>query len=354
MYKIIDGNKACADSAYLFSEIASIYPITPSSPMASEVDVISNKGGLNIFNDTVRVVEMQSEAGAAGTMHGSLLAGSLSTTFTASQGLLLMIPNMYKMAGECLPGVIHVAARTLATHALSIFGDHGDIYAARQTGFCMLASSNVEQANHMAAIAHLSAIKGTLPFMHFFDGFRTSHEVNKVKELTKEDLIKLVDFNKINEFKSRMLNVGANIQKGMAENEDIYFQSVEARNGLYNEMPNIVNNYMQEINKIMGTDYKPFNYYGAPDAENIIIAMGSVSDTAKLVVEDLVKKGNKVGFIEVHLYRPFSKEYLTNVLPTTTKKIAVLDRTNEAGSIVEPLFLDIVAALANKHIKIIG
>ena len=354
MYKIIDGNKACADAAYLFSEIASIYPITPSSPMASEVDVISNNGGLNIFNDTVRVVEMQSEAGAAGTMHGSLLAGSLSTTFTASQGLLLMIPNMYKMAGECLPGVIHVAARTLATHALSIFGDHGDIYAARQTGFCMLASSNVEQANHMAAIAHLSAIKGTLPFMHFFDGFRTSHEVNKVKELTKEDLIKLVDFNKINEFKSRMLNVGANIQKGMAENEDIYFQSVEARNGLYNEMPNIVNNYMQEINKIMGTDYKPFNYYGARDAENIIIAMGSVSDTAKQVVADLVKKGNKVGFVEVHLYRPFSKEYLTNVLPTTTKKIAVLDRTKEPGSIGEPLYLDIVATLADKDIKIIG
>ena len=354
MYKIIDGNKACADAAYLFSEIASIYPITPSSPMASEVDVISNKGGLNIFNDTVRVVEMQSEAGAAGTMHGSLLAGSLSTTFTASQGLLLMIPNMYKMAGECLPGVIHVAARTLATHALSIFGDHGDVYAARQTGFCMLASSNVEQANHMAAISHLSAIKGSLPFMHFFDGFRTSHEVNKVQTLNNEDLIKLVDFDKINEFKSRMLNVGNNIQKGMAENEDIYFQSVEARNTLYNEMPDIVNNYMKEINKLMGTDYKPFNYYGAEDAENIIIGMGSVSDTAKLVVEDLVKKGEKVGYIEVHLYRPFSVDYLNNVLPTTTKKIAVLDRTKEAGSIGEPLYLDIVAALANKDIKIIG
>ena len=354
MYKIIDGNKACADVAYLFSEIASIYPITPSSPMASEVDVISHSGELNIFNDTVKVVEMQSEAGAAGTMHGSLLAGSLSTTFTASQGLLLMIPNMYKMAGECLPGVIHVAARTLATHALSIFGDHGDVYAARQTGFCMLASSNVEQTNHMAAVAHLSAIKGSLPFMHFFDGFRTSHEVNKVKELNREDLIKLVDFDKINEYKSRMLNVGANIQKGMAENEDIYFQSVEARNGMYQEMPNIVNNYMEEINKLMGTNYQPFNYYGAPDAELVIVAMGSVCDTAKLVVEDLVKKGQKVGFIEVHLYRPFSVEYLNKVLPTTTKKIAVLDRTKEPGSIGEPLYLDVVAALANKDIKIIG
>ena len=354
MYKIVDGNTACADAAYLFSEIASIYPITPSSPMATSVDIISNKGGLNIFNDTVRVVEMQSEAGAAGTMHGSLLAGSLSTTFTASQGLLLMIPNMYKMAGECLPGVIHVAARTLATHALSIFGDHSDVYAARQTGFCILASTNVEQANHMAAISHLSAIKGSLPFMHFFDGFRTSHEVNKVNVLDNEDLKKLVDYDKINEFKSRMLNVGSNIQKGMAENEDIYFQSVEARNTLYNEMPDIVNNYMKEINKLMNTDYQPFNYYGAKDAENIIIAMGSVCDTTKLVVEDLIKKGDKVGLIEVHLYRPFSKEYLLNVLPATTKKIAVLDRTKEAGSIGEPLYLDIIAALNDKDIKIIG
>ena len=218
MYKIIDGNKACADVAYLFSEIASIYPITPSSPMATEVDIISHGEAKNIFNDTVKVVEMQSEAGAAGTMHGALLAGSLATTFTASQGLLLMIPNMYKMAGECLPAVIHVAARTLATHALSIFGDHSDVYSARATGFCMLASTNVEDANNMAAVAHLSAIKGSLPFLHFFDGFRTSHEIQKVKELKDIDLIRLVDFDKIQEFKDRMLNVGANIQKGMAEN----------------------------------------------------------------------------------------------------------------------------------------
>lgn len=354
MYKIIDGNKACADVAYLFSEIASIYPITPSSPMAAEVDVLSHSDKKNLFNDDVKVIEMQSEAGAAGTMHGALLAGSLATTFTASQGLLLMIPNMYKMAGECLPAVIHVAARTLATHALSIFGDHSDVYATRGTGFCMLASTNVEQANHMAAVAHLSAIKGSLPFVHFFDGFRTSHEVNKVRELQDEDLIKLIDFDKVNEFKKRMLNVDAGIQKGMAENEDIYFQSVEARNELYSAMPDIVNDYMKEINKLTGMDYKPFNYYGSMDAENVIVAMGSVCDTAKLVVEDLTKKGEKIGLVEVHLYRPFSKEYLLNVLPDSVKNVAVLDRTKEAGSIGEPLYLDVISVLKNTDIKVVG
>ena len=354
MYKIIDGNKACADVAYLFSEIASIYPITPSSPMAAEVDVLSHTDKKNIFNDDVKVIEMQSEAGAAGTMHGALLAGSLATTFTASQGLLLMIPNMYKMAGECLPAVIHVAARTLATHALSIFGDHSDVYATRGTGFCMLASTNVEQANHMAAVAHLSAIKGSLPFVHFFDGFRTSHEVNKVMELKDEDLIKLVDFDKVNEFKKKMLNVDAGIQKGMAENEDIYFQSVEARNELYNVMPDIVNEYMSEISKLTGRNYKPFNYYGSEDATNVIVAMGSVCDTAKLVVEDLVSKGEKIGLIEVHLYRPFSPYYLKNVLPNTVERVAVLDRTKEAGSIGEPLYLDVVSVLKDTNIKVVG
>ena len=355
MYKIIDGNKACADVAYLFSEIASIYPITPSSPMATEVDVLSHGDRKNLFNDEVKVIEMQSEAGAAGTMHGALLAGSLATTFTASQGLLLMIPNMYKMAGECLPAVIHVAARTLATHALSIFGDHSDIYATRGTGFCMLASSNVEQANHMAAVAHLSAIKGSLPFVHFFDGFRTSHEVNKVKELKDEDVIKLIDFDKVNEFKKRMLNVDAGIQKGMAENEDIYFQSVEARNELYNVMPDIVYNYMKEINKLTGMEYRPFNYYGALDAEHVIVAMGSVCDTVKLVVDDLNKNRDaKVGLIEVHLYRPFSAYYLKKVLPNTVKNIAVLDRTKEAGSIGEPLYLDVVGVLKDTNIKVVG
>ncbi len=354
MYKITDGNTACADVAYLFSEIASIYPITPSSPMATTVDVLSHTNKKNLFNEEVKVVEMQSEAGAAGTMHGALLAGSLATTFTASQGLLLMIPNMYKIAGECLPAVIHVAARTLATHALSIFGDHSDIYATRATGFCMLASTNVEDANNLAAVAHLSAIKGSLPFLHFFDGFRTSHEVNKIDELKDEDLLKLIDYDKINEFKNHMLNVNANIQKGMAENEDIYFQSVEARNKLYDAIPDIVNNYMNEINKLTNKNYKPFNYYGASDATDVIIAMGSVCDTAKLVVDDLTKKGAKVGLIEVHLYRPFSSKYLLNVLPTTTKKIAVLDRTKEAGSSGEPLYLDVCSTLKNKDIKIVG
>ena len=354
MYKIIDGNKACADVAYLFSEIASIYPITPSSPMAAEVDVISNSERNNLFGDKVKVIEMQSEAGAAGTLHGSLLAGSLASTFTASQGLLLMIPNMYKIAGECLPAVIHVAARTIATHALSIFGDHSDVYATRATGFCMLCATNVEEANHMAAVAHLSAIEGSLPFVHFFDGFRTSHEVNKVQELEEEDLKKLINYEKINDFKHRMLNVSANIQKGMAENEDIYFQSVEARNELYNAMPDIVNKYMSDISKLTGKDYKPFNYYGSKDAKYVIVAMGSVCDTIKLVVNDLVKKGEKVGLIEVHLYRPFSREYLLNVLPKSVERIAVLDRTKEAGSLGEPLYLDIVSALKGKNINIVG
>ena len=354
MYKIVDGNKACADVAYLFSEIASIYPITPSSPMATEVDIFSHGERRNLFNDTVKVIEMQSEAGAAGTMHGALLTGSLATTFTASQGLLLMIPNMYKMAGECLPGVIHVAARTIATHALSIFGDHSDIYATRATGFCMLASTNVEDANNLGAVAHLSAIEGSLPFLHFFDGFRTSHEINKVQELSDVDLLSLINFDKVYEFKNRMLNVNSGIQKGMAENEDIYFQSVEARNELYDNMPDIVNKYMEEINELTGKNYKPFNYYGSENAVNVIVAMGSVCDTIKLVVNDLVSKGEKVGLVEVHLYRPFSSKYLLDVLPESVKNIAVLDRTKEAGSIGEPLYLDICSVLKDKDINIVG
>ncbi len=354
MFKILDGNSACAQNAYLFSEIAAIYPITPSSPMASEIDSLANKNEKNLFNDTVKVIEMQSEAGAAGTLHGALISGSLATTFTASQGLLLMIPNMYKIAGECLPGVIHVAARTVATHALSIFGDHSDIYATRQTGFCILASSNVTDAHNLAAVAHLSAIKGSLPFLHFFDGFRTSHEVNKIKVLDKDELLKLVDYDKIKEYKKNCLNVDAHIQKGMAENEDIYFQSVEARNNLYHEMPNIVDDYMQSINALAGTNYHPFNYYGDAKATVAIVAMGSVTDTIKLVIDDLNQKGLKLGLIEVHLYRPFSKKYLLRVLPKTVKRIAVLDRTKEAGSIGEPLYLDVCAALSNLDIKIVG
>ena len=354
MKKIVDGNKACTSAAYLFSEIAAIYPITPSSPMAKEADELSSAGKKNLFNENVKVVEMQSEAGAAGALHGALITGSLGTTFTSSQGLLLMIPNMYKMAGECLPAVIHVAARTVATHALSIFGDHSDIYATRATGFCMLASSNVEQANHLAAVAHLSAIKGSLPFLHFFDGFRTSHENNKVNLANDVDLLSLIDYDKVYEFKDRMLNVGHKIQKGMAENEDIYFQSVEARNKLYKEIPDIVNNYMKEINNLYGTKYKPFNYYGSEDAKYVIVAMGSVCDTIKLVVKDLTEKGEKVGLVEVHLYRPFSTQYLNRILPSTVERIAVLDRTKEQGSIGEPLYLDIVSALQDTDIKIVG
>ena len=350
MKKIVDGNTACSKIAYYFSEVCSIYPITPSSPMASNIDNLTNTSLLNIFNSKPKVIEMESEAGAAGAMHGALLSGSLATTFTASQGLLLMIPNMYKMAGEMLPGVIHVASRSLATHALSIFGDHQDVYATRATGFCMLASSSVKDAQNLAAVAHLSSIEGSLPFLHFFDGFRTSHEYNTIEELPEDKLLALVNHEKINEFHKRALNVGNKVQYGMAENEDIYFQVMEARNKYYNAMPDIVNNYMDKINDIMKTDYKPFNYYGNPNAENIIVAMGSVCDTTR----EVVKKLSNVGLIEVHLYRPFSNKYLLDVLPKSVKKIAVLDRTKEAGSNGEPLYLDIVAALKNTNIKIYG
>ena len=354
MKEIIDGNTACSKAAYLFSELCSIYPITPSSPMASNVDLLSSKDKKNLFNEKVNVIEMQSEAGAAGAMHGALISGSLASTFTASQGLLLMIPNMYKIAGECLPGVIHVASRTVATHALSIFGDHSDIYATRQTGFCMLASSNVKDAYYLGSVAHLSAIKGSLPFLHFFDGFRTSHELNTVDLMEEKELLKLVNYQKINEFKEKALNYKSNIQRGMAENEDIYFQSIEARNNLYNKMPDIVNEYMQKINKIANTSYKPFEYYGVKDANSLIIAMGSVVDTIKLVIDKENKNGKKYGLVEVHLYRPFSQKYLLDVIPDTVKNIAVLDKTKEAGSIGEPLYLDVISALKDKNIKIIG
>ena len=354
MKKQVDGNTACSKVAYLFSEICSIYPITPSSTMASNIDYLTSTNLKNIYGSVPKVIEMQSEAGAAGCMHGALLSGSLSSTFTASQGLLLMVPNMYKMAGECLPGVIHVAARTIATHALSIFGDHSDVYATRNTGFCMLASSNVFDTQNLAAVSHLSAIKGSLPFVHFFDGFRTSHELNTIEEIKDEELLKLVPWEEVNNFKNRSLNVGCGVQYGMAENEDIYFQSVEARNNLYLNMPDIVNGYMESINKIMNTDYKPFNYYGSSRAKNIIVAMGSVTDTIKLVVDDINSKGGSIGLINVHLYRPFSTKYLLDVLPSTVENIAVLDRTKEAGSIGEPLYLDVVSALQGKKINIVG
>ena len=353
--KIIDGNKACSNVAYLFSEVVPIYPITPSSPMAENIDYLTHTDKKNIFNDKPLVVEMESELGAAGTLHGALLSGSLATTFTASQGLLLMIPNLYKIAGECLPAVIHVAARSLSTHALSIFGDHQDIYAVRQTGCCMLSSSNVNDAQYLAAVAHLSAIKGSLPFIHFFDGFRTSHELNTVDEINEKEIINLVDKNSLESFKNRALNTNHNIVYGTSQTEDIYFQVAESKNKLYENMPDIVNNYMEKINNIMNTNYKPFNYYGSSNAKKIIIAMGSVCDTIKLVIDNELKKGNDTyGLIEVHLYRPFSKKYLEMVIPQSTQKIAVLDRTKEPGSAGEPLYLDVISTLVGSNIEIVG
>ena len=316
----IDGNEACSKTAYLFSEIAGIYPITPSSTMAEHIDEWSNKKEKNLFDDEVKVVEMQSEAGAAGFIHGALQSGVLATTFTASQGLLLMIPNMYKMAGEMLPAVIHVAARSLSTHTLSIFGDHQDIYATRQTGFCMLASSSVQDASHMAGVAHLSAIQSSLPFLHFFDGFRTSHEIDKINILEKEEYAKLLDQNALEKFRNRALNPMKPEIKGTASNDDIYFQATEARNRFYNDVPDIVNEYMQKINEIAGTHYEPFQYYGSKTAKNIIIAMGSVCETIKETIDYL---NGEIGLIEVHLYRPFSEKYLFKVIPDTVKNIAV-------------------------------
>ena len=350
MYKIKDGNTACADVAYKFSEMSFIYPITPSSPMASEIDELKNKKVKNFYNEITEVYEMQSEAGAAGALHGALITGSLATTFTASQGLLLMIPNMYKIAGEMLPCVIHVASRSLATHALSILGDHQDIYATRQTGFCMLASNNVQECQDLAAVSHLSTIDSSVPFLHFFDGFRTSHELNKIKEIDFDTLMSLIPQDKITEFKNKSLHPSNKITRGTAQNEDIYFQCTEARNSFYKNVPEIVEKYMNKINEIQGTDYKPFNYYGSDKAENIIIAMGSVNDTIKKVVDNL----KNVGLITVHLYRPFCTEYLKKVLPSTVKNIAVLDRTNEAGSIGSPLYLDVLASLKDMNLNIVG
>ena len=332
----IDGNEACSNSAYLFTELAGIYPITPSSPMAEHIDEWKNR--TNIFGDKVSVVEMQSEAGAAGFIHGSISSGVLTTTFTSSQGLLLMIPNMYKIAGEMLPLVMHVAARSLATHALSIFGDHQDIYATRSTGFAMLASSSTQDANYLAAVAHLSAIKSSIPFMHFFDGFRTSHEISKINVLEKEDLIDLVDMSALDKFRKKSLNPLNPFTKGTAQNDDIYFQETEARNKFYDNTPDIVNYYMQKINEKTNSNYKPFNYYGSDSAKYVIVAMGSVCETIKEVVDDL---GSDYGLIEVHLYRPFSQKYFLDVMPSTVEKIVVLDRTKEAGSVGEPLYLDV-------------
>ncbi len=349
MKKIMDGNEACSHIAYHFTEVAGIYPITPASPMAEYTDQWAHEGKENMFHQPVKIIEMESEAGAAGMVHGSLQAGCLTTTYTASQGLLLMIPNLYKMAGELLPGVIHVAARSLATHALSIFGDHQDIYATRSTGVALLATSSVQEVMDLTAVAHLAAIKGRVPFLHFFDGFRTSHELQKIEVLDVSKLDKLVDQEALQSFRNHALTPNNPVTRGTAQNDDIYFQNTEIRNTYYEKLPQIVDDYMQEINKITGKNYAPFNYYGDIKATKIIIAMGSVCETIKETVDYLTSIGEKVGLVEVHLYRPFSYKYLLKAIPQTVEKIAVLDRTKEAGSLGEPLYLDVASAIQSLH-----
>ena len=353
-FKTMDANEAVANVAYKFSEMCGIYPITPASPMAEHVDEMRAHGEVNCFGNSVEVVEMQSEAGAIATVHGALQSGILANTFTASQGLLLMIPSLYKMAGEMLPGVIHVAARSLATHALSIFGDHQDVYAVRSTGVCMLSSSNVQEAYYMAAIAHLSAIKSSLPFIHFFDGFRTSHEINKIKLMDLDKITSLLDKDALKNFRYRAMNIERATTRGTAENDDVYFQHAEAKNMVYSKALDDIVKVMDEVNNIAGCNIKPFNYYGSKDAENIIIAMGSVTNTIKEVVDALIAKGEKVGLIEVHLYRPFGSSYLLNVLPNTVKRIAVLDRAKDVAASGEPLYMDIVEALFDTKIEVLG
>ena len=351
-FKTMDGNNAAAHVSYAFTEVAGIYPITPSSPMADYVDQWSAQGLKNIFGNTVKVIEMQSEAGAAGTVHGSLNAGALTTTYTASQGLLLMIPNMYKIAGELLPAVFHVSARTVASHALNIFGDHSDVYACRQTGFAMLAEGNVQEVMDLGAVAHLAAIKGRVPFINFFDGFRTSHEIQKIAVWDYDDLKEMVDMEAVEDFRKRALNPERPVMRGSHENDDIFFQNREASNKYYEKIPGIVEEYMQKVNAKLGTDYQLFNYYGAPDADRVIIAMGSFCDVAEEVIDYMNAHGEKVGLVKVRLYRPFSASHFINALPKTVKKIAVLDRTKEPGALGEPLYLDVVTALATAGIKV--
>ena len=343
--KTMDGNTAAAHVSYAYSDVAAIYPITPSSVMAELADKWATEGLKNIFGREVAVTEMQSEAGAAGAVHGSLAAGALTTTFTASQGLLLMIPNMYKIAGEHLPAVIDVSARAIASHALSIFGDHSDIYACRQTGFAFLCASSVQEVMDLTPVAHCSAIKGRVPFVNFFDGFRTSHEIQKIEVWDYEDLADLVDWKAIEEFKATSMNPERGSQWGSAQNPDIFFQVREASNKDYDALPAVVEDYMNKINEKIGTDYKLFNYYGAEDAEHVIIAMGSVCETIEETIDFLNAQGGKFGVVKVRLYRPFSAKHLIDVIPETVKQISVLDRTKEPGSLGEPLYLDVVAAL---------
>ena len=343
--KTMDGNSAVAHVSYAFTDVAAIYPITPSSVMADLTDKFSAQGAKNLFGRQVQVTEMQSEGGASGAVHGSLAAGALTTTYTASQGLLLMIPNIYKMAGELLPGVIHVSARALTSHALSIFGDHSDIYACRQTGYAMLCSNNPQECMDLAAVAHLAAIEGRVPFLHFFDGFRTSHEIQKIEEWDYADLADMLNWDAVEAFRRRALNPEHPVTRGTAQNDDIFFQAREACNKYYDAVPEVVVKYMDKVNAKIGTDYKPFNYYGAEDAEHVIVAMGSVCDCTEEVVDYLNAAGEKVGLLKVHLYRPFVADYMLRELPKTVKTISVLDRTKEPGSIGEPLYLDVLAAI---------
>ena len=354
--KTMDGNTAAAHVSYAFTEVAGIYPITPSSPMADNVDQWAAAGRKNIFGTTVKVVEMQSEAGAAGTVHGSLNAGALTTTYTASQGLLLMIPNMYKIAGELLPCVFHVSARTVATQSLNIFGDHSDVMACRQTGFAMLAETNPQEVMDLAAVAHLAAIKGRVPFLNFFDGFRTSHEIQKIQIWDYDDLKDMVDMDAVDAFRKRALNPERPVMRGSHENGDIFFQHREACNAYYDAIPGIVEEYMGKVNAKLGTNYQLFNYYGAPDADRVIVAMGSICDVTEEVIDYLNAHGEKVGLLKVRLYRPFRADKFLAAIPETAKKIAVLDRTKEPGAQGDPLYLDVVTAFANagRQATIIG
>ena len=345
--KTMDGNSAAAHVSYAFTEVAAIYPITPSSNMAEETDAMAARGVKNIFGQTVRVAEMESEGGAAGAVHGSLSAGALTTTYTASQGLLLMIPNMYKIAGELIPSVIHVSARCVSTHALNIFGDHSDVMACRQTGYAMLCSANVQEVMDLGAVAHLSTLKSRVPFLHFFDGFRTSHEIQKIEVWDYDELKSMVDMDDVQAFRARALNPERPVLRGSAENSDIFFQHREACNKYYNDAVATTEMYMNMVNEKLGTDYKLFNYYGAEDADRVIVAMGSVCDTIKETIDFLNARGEKVGMIKVHLYRPFSVKHFVDVIPDSVKTISVIDRTKEPGSLGEPLFLDVVAALKN-------
>ena len=348
----VDGNTATAHVAYAFSDAAAIFPITPSSNMAEVCDEWSAYGRKNIFGQTMKIVEMQSEAGAAGAVHGSLAAGALTTTFTASQGLLLMIPNMYKIAGELMPTVFHVSARCVSAHALSIFGDHSDVMACRQTGFAMLASASVQEAMDMATVAHLSTLKSKVPFLHFFDGFRTSHEIQKIDAIPYETLAEMVDYEDIADFRRRAMNPEHPDQRGTAQNPDIYFQNREACNKYYNAVPAIVETMMKKVEAATGRSYKLFDYVGAPDAERVIIAMGSGVEAIEETVDYLVAKGEKVGLVKVRLYRPFSAEHFISVLPKTVKKIAVLDRTKEPGAFGEPLYEDVATVLNDNGMSI--